>query len=113
MNGSAKRKDLPTTIPATATFLPPAMVEEASWDILLALYSDRRRQLSLDKLASLASVSGVIMDRWLAGLEQRQLITGARDSLTGELRAVLTNVGRELLDRYLSATSGLQVGAHH
>lgn len=98
--------------PPTA-FLPPAMVEETSWDILLALHSDRRRDLSLDKLASLASVSGTIMGRWLAGLEQRQLITGATDSSTGELRAVLTNAGRELLDRYLSATNDLQVGTHH
>ena len=110
MSGSAQRKDLSVSVPS-ATFLPPAMVEETSWDILLAL-RDRRRGLSLDKLAPLASVSGTIMDRWLAGLEQRRLIAGAKDSLTGELRAVLTSAGRELLDRYLSATNDLQFGTH-
>jgi DNA-binding MarR family transcriptional regulator len=89
------------------------MVEETGWDILLALYSDRRSELSLDKLASLASVSETVMGCWLAGLEQRRLIAGAKDSLTGELRAVLTDTGRELLDRYLSAASDLQVGAYH
>jgi hypothetical protein len=105
------REDL--QFPSAAAVLPPAMVEETGWDILLALYSDRRSELSLDKLASVVSVPGTVMDRWLAGLAQRQLIAGAKDSLTGELRAALTNVGRELLDRYLTATSDLQVGAHH
>jgi hypothetical protein len=89
------------------------MVEETGWDILLALYADRRSELSLDKLASLASVPETVMDRWLAGLAHRQLIAGAKDSLTGELRAVLTNAGRELLDRYLTAASDLKVGAQH
>jgi hypothetical protein len=68
--------------------------------------------LSLDKLAALVSVSEAVMSRWLPGLEQRRLITGATDSLTGELRAVLTSVGSELLERYLTATSDLQVGTH-
>jgi hypothetical protein len=100
------------SVPA-ATNLPPAMVEETGWDILLALHSDRRCDLSLEKLAALASVSETVMGGWLAGLEERHLISGAKDSLTGELRAVLTRCGRELLDRYLSATSDLRVGAHH
>jgi len=89
------------------------MVGETSWDILLALYSDRLCELSLDKLASLVSAPEPVMNGWLADLEQRQLITGAKVSSTGELRAVLTNAGRELLDRYLSATNDLQVGTHH
>jgi CTP-dependent riboflavin kinase len=89
------------------------MVEETGWDILLVLHSDRTCELSLHKLASLASVSGTVMNRWLAGLEQRKLITGAKDSSSGELRALLTKAGRELLDKYLSATSDLQVGTHH
>jgi DNA-binding MarR family transcriptional regulator len=107
------REDLPMHIPPAAAFLPPAMVEETGWDILLALYSDRGSELSLDKLASLASVSETIMDRWLAALEERRLITGANGSHSGDVRAVLTPTGRELLDRYLSATADLQVGTPH
>ena len=107
------QKDLQLRSPTAAAFLPPVMVEETGWDILLVLHSDRRCQLSLEKLASLASVSGTVVNRWLAGLEQRKLITGAKDSSTGELRALLTNAGRELLDRYFAATSDLQVGTHH
>ena len=99
--------------PAAATFLPPATVGETGWDILLALYSDRQRQLSLGKLGALISVPQTILTNWLASLEERQLITGATDTLTGELWALLTPAGRELLDRYLSAASDLQVGAHH
>jgi DNA-binding MarR family transcriptional regulator len=92
--------------------LPPIMIGETPWDILLALRSDRRCELTLAKLASLVSVSQPVLDRWLAGLEQRQLVTGAKHRFTGELRAVLTSAGRELLDRYLSSTSVLQVGIH-
>ena len=107
------KKDLRQPYPTAATFLPPATVEETAWDILLALYSHPRRDLSLDKLARVVSVREPVLDRWLGLLEQRQLITDVRDSFTGELRAVLTVAGRRLLDRYLSATGDLQVGACH
>lgn len=95
-----------------ATFLPPVAMDEAGWDILLALHSDRRCELSLAKLASLASVPQSTMQQWLAVLEQRQLISGARHRVTSELRAYLTPAGRELIDRYLSAASSLRVTTH-
>lgn len=95
-----------------ATFLPPALVDEAGWDILLALHGDRTHQLSLDKLAAVVSIPRGALDLWLEKLEQSRLISGSRNSLTGEIRALLTQPGRELLDRYLSATSDLQAGAH-
>jgi hypothetical protein len=107
------RKDIQIRSPTASAFLPPAMIEEAGWDILLVLHSDQRCELSLEKLASIASVPATVMNRWLAGLEQRRLITGTKDSFTGELRALLTRAGRELLDRYLSAASDLQLGTHH
>lgn len=99
--------------PTAATFLPPATVEETAWDILLALHSDGSCGLGLDKLARLVSVPQPVVDRWLALLEQRGLITGAMHGSSDDVRAVLTPAARELLDRYWSATSGLQVGAHH
>ena len=95
---------------AATAILPPAMIEESAWDILLALHSDRRCDLSLTKLASLVSVTPSALNHWLATLEDRRLITGAKHGFTGELRAVLTLSGRQLLDRYLSASSDLQVG---
>ena len=79
----------------------------------MALYADQRCALGLGKLASLVSASEAVMRRWLYALEERRLITGADGSLGGDVRAVLTPTGRELLDRYLSATTDLQVGAHH
>ena len=90
--------------------LPPAMIEESAWDILLALRSDRRCDLSLAKLASLVSVTPTTLQYWLATLEDRQLITGATDGFSGEVRAVLTPPARQVLDAYLSASSDLQVG---
>lgn len=106
-------KDILLHSPTAATFLPPATVEETAWDILLALHSDRSCELGLDKLARLVSVPEPVIDRWLILLEQRKLIAWAKHGCTDELCAVLTPAGRELLDRYWSATCGLQVGAHH
>ena len=98
---------------APTAILPPAMIEESAWDILLALHSDRRCDLGLAKLASLVSVTPSALNRWLATLEERRFITGATNGSTGELRAILTQSGRQLLDRYLSASSDLQVGTPH
>ena len=93
-----------------ATFIPPAAVDEAGWDILLALHADHACNLGVRKLASIVSTPWAIVTDWLVKLEERKLITGTTDG--GEVRAVLTPAGRDLLDRYLSATSDLQVGAH-
>jgi hypothetical protein len=108
-----RQKDVQVLRPSAAASLPPALVEETGWDILLALHSDRGCDLSLAKLASLVSASEMVMGRWLAALENRRLIAGVTDSVSGQVRALLTSAGRELLDRYLSATTDLQVSAHH
>lgn len=99
--------------PSAAAMLPPATVEETAWDILLALHSDRRGKLSLRKLARMVSVPEAALNRWLAFLENRRLITGAKHGFDQELCALLTLAGRELLDRYLSATGDLQTGVHY
>ncbi len=96
-----------------AALLPPPTVEETVWDILLALHSDQRCELSLDKLASMTSVPPPVLKRWLATLEERQLISGVTNEVTREVRAILTGTGRALIDRYLSATNDLQLGASH
>jgi len=96
-----------------ARIVPPATLEETGWDILLALHRDRRCELNLQKLASVVSVREPVMLGWLSRLEQRELIRGAQHRSTGELVAVLTSKGRELLDRYFSATRDLQLGAHN
>jgi hypothetical protein len=108
-----RQKDVQVLRPSAAASLPPALVEETGWDILLALHSDRGCDLSLEKLASLVSASEAVMRRWLSALEERRLITGANGPCTDDVRAVLTPNGRELLDRYLSATTDLQVSPHH
>ncbi|MGZ8287286.1 MAG: hypothetical protein ACXW27_12735 [Allosphingosinicella sp.] len=99
--------------PSAAILLPPPKIEETAWDILLALHSDRGCELRLDKLARLASVSPSALYHRLERLERRQLVASARHRFGGDLRAVLTPAGRELLDRYLSAATDLRAGAHH
>ena len=105
--------DLRPSSATAATVLPPATVEETGWDILLALRSDQQRGLTLTKLGAVISVSQPLLLSWLISLEQRQLISGNSDTLTGEVRAALTVAGCDLLDKYLSATRGLQVSTHH
>ena len=107
------QKDLQIPRTSVVACLPPALVQETGWDILLALHTDGGCELSMAKLCALISVSHEVMARWLASLEERHLITGVTDGLTGQLRAVLSSAGRELLDRYLSVTRSLQVSAHH
>lgn len=95
-----------------AIIVPPATVEETGWDILLALHSDHHGRFNLLKLASIVSVPDAVIDRWLVALEEREWITSARHPSTDALLAVLTDKGRELLDRYFSATNDLQVDTH-
>ena len=96
-----------------ATLLPPETIEESAWDILLALHADRLCKLSLAKLGCMVSVPLRELHQWLAALEERELIRGARLGPKEELRAVLTPAGRQLIDRYVSATTDLQFGSRH
>ena len=105
-------KDLEIRRPTAAVFLPPPGVEETGWDILLALHLDRRTEFSLGKLASLVSVHRRTIDHWLSWLNDRGLVAAVNHLTTGQPRAVLTSAGRELLDRYLSATSDLDARTH-
>ena len=96
-----------------ARTVPPASLEETGWDILLALHRDRRTELTLQKLACVVSAHEPVITSWLSSLERRELIRGAHHRSTGELLATLTSKGRDLLDRYFTAASDLQVGASH
>jgi hypothetical protein len=93
--------------------LPPAVIDEAGWDILLALCAGERRGQSVEKLGPMVSLSRMTLGRWLSDLEDRRLIIAARDEVTGELLAVLTREGRELLDGYFSAISVFHAGSQH
>lgn len=105
--------DLKPRSRAAASVTPPVTVDETAWDILLTLHNDNGCELSLEKLARVVSIPDPVLNRRLAELEQGQLITGVKNEVTNELRALLTPEGRRLLDRYLSATTDLQVGTRH
>jgi hypothetical protein len=93
--------------------LPPAMIGETGWDVLLALGAASDSALSLEKLAALVSVPGSILSQWLDWLEDRQLIASGRYKLSNKLGAVITRAGRELVENYLLATSSLQRPTRH
>lgn len=103
------RNDVRMECFAHAEFVPPAMFGEAAWDCLLALHANDRPQLTLDQLARLTSLPAPTLHHRLVELERRQLVAGEMYP-DGEVRAVLTRSGRELLETYLSATSRLQAG---
>lgn len=100
-------------LPNATSFLPPPGVEEAAWDILLALHADRCCELRLAKLANLVSLSSPALRRQLELLEQRRLVAGVSPGFGREVRAILTSAGRRLLDQFLSAAADLRLGAHH
>ena len=87
--------------------VPPPSIDEAAWDILLALHGDKGCALSLSKLGYIVSVSAEILNLRLARFEELELIRGVLNEVTCDLRAILTPTGRTLLDRYLSTTNEL------
>jgi len=91
-----------------AASLPPAMIGETGWDVLLALIAKEQAGLSLEKLASLVSVPGTVLQHWLDWLEDRQLVVSGRYKVTNQLGAAITRGGRELVQNYLLATSSLR-----
>jgi hypothetical protein len=94
-------------VPTPEASLPPANVGETGWDILLALHSSHRREMSVRKLGTLLSVPAHVADRWLGWLQDRWLVTTSMEMVDGELGTALTRHGREVLDRYLSAIDAL------
>jgi hypothetical protein len=100
-------------IGAAIASLPPAMIGETGWDVLLALRADERHQLSLEKLASLVSVPGGVLADWLDWLDDRALVSGSISDFDEQPRVVITRAGRELVDNYLATTSGLQLPVRH
>jgi hypothetical protein len=93
--------------------LPPAMIGETGWDVLLALRADERHELSLEKLALLVSVPGRVLADWLDWLDERGLVSGSIGQFDEQPRAVITQAGRDLVDNYLATTSGLQLPVRH
>jgi DNA-binding transcriptional ArsR family regulator len=93
--------------------LPPAMIGETGWDVLLALSMEEQSGLSLDRLAPLVSVSGSVLGQWLDWLEDRELVASGRRRFTHEIGVIITRAGRELVENYLLAASGLQGRVRH
>ena len=103
----ARNASLGSLSSPAAEVVPPPSIDEAAWDILLALHGDKGCAISLSKLRHVVSVSAETLNVCLARLEELELIRGVLNEVTRELRAILTPRGRALLDRYLSAMTEL------
>lgn len=89
-------------------FMPPSLLGEPAWDILLALYclSARGETLSVTGLSHAANVPQTTSLRWSQMLEGRKLITRSRDAADARRAHVsLTVEGRQLMDDYLKSIS--------
>lgn len=96
-----------------AASLPPAMIGETGWDVLLALSGREQFGYSLDTLAPLVSVPKSVLREWLDWLEDRELIAKAWHRFSDRFGAVITPGGRELVHNYVLATSSLEQRARH
>ena len=99
--------------PGSAAVLPPVNIEEAGWDILLALHAHQPRLVTFMKLASLVSVPVIAVGQWIGWLQDRGLVYAGKHKVTGENAVILTGEGEALLDHYFSTISGLQFGTQH
>ena len=88
--------------------VPPPAFSELAWDVLLALHGHKRGRLDLARLSCLASAPPSAVNSALATLESLHFVTARRVGPDGQRQPLLTLYGRDLLERYFSAASGLQ-----
>ena len=103
----SRQKEPKVRFRTSTELFSPAMFAAPSADVLLALFAHERDGLSLGKLAAMCSALPLKFTEQLADLEDRSLITGHSDPTRGEVRAIFTADGRELVRRHLSASSEL------
>ncbi len=84
--------------------LPGSLLGEAAWDILLTLYVDRYRDVTVAELCQSANIPSTTASRWVQHLvsegylSERPAPGGGR-----EILATLTLAGQDLMDRCLGA----------
>jgi len=86
-------------------FLSRAMLGEPAWDMLLGLYIDRDRRLSVGWLVTMVGVPQTTALRWIDYLEKEHLVAKRQDP--DDRRVVyieLLDRGREALDSYFTSS---------
>jgi len=89
---------------ARARFLSPELLGEPAWDILLDLLVQhaRGRRVSVTSACLASSVPGTTALRWLAALEERELVMRTAAQHDGRVSYIeLTRDGFEALDQCL------------
>lgn len=91
-----------------ATFFGEDLFGDPAWDILLELYSCElgQQRISVSSASAAADVPATTALRWMAVLEEKNLVAREKDPLDGRRVWIsLTSHGRLLMDRYFTAFS--------
>jgi DNA-binding MarR family transcriptional regulator len=84
--------------------MPPGLVGEPAWDMLLALYSEQPGCLSLTCLCHGSGVPSSSAHRWVRALEHEGFIERTSPPHGGSAPLLsLTKMGREIVERSLKA----------
>lgn len=88
---------------------PAAIFGELAWDILLLLFiMEEQQTLTVGVAAQLLGAPGSTTSRWIDYLKKEQLIARSRHPTDDRVMFVaLTDKGKQSLELYLSALSGL------
>ena len=89
---------------ARSLHLPNEMFGEASWDIMLVLYTEEeRRSLSLTAISMIVQVPMTTLLRWITFLEVKLLVVTEPLMLDGRVRLLkMTDHGRQTMDECLT-----------
>lgn len=91
-----------------STFFGEDLFGDPAWDILLELYACELRQqrISVSSASAAAGVPATTALRWMAILEEKNLVSRENDLLDGRRVWIsLTSRGKSLMHRYFTATS--------
>ena len=91
-----------------ATFFGEDLFGDPAWDILLELYASElsQQRISVSSASAAAGVPATTALRWMAVLEEKNLIAREKDPFDARRVWVsLTSYGKLLMDRYFTATS--------
>ena len=84
--------------------LPPGLVGEPAWDILLALFSENPGELTLSSACYCASVPPATASRWIDVLQSNGLVEKTKHPRDDHIVLVkLTSSGRTIMERCLKA----------
>ena len=88
---------------ARKNFLPPEILGEPAWDILLELYVSALQERKMSPADFATDVPPSTVRRWLETLNNAGLVTSTRSAIGSAAHCSLTEKGRLALDRLIES----------